>query len=169
MVGRDEGVRPTHATVSPKQQPVAEGAASRRRRRGSLIRWNFLAGEIGWLSASFRRGLFEDIAIVSMMKNRMEDNRNAPATLGHLDDLEARLKERYDILRSEMRHLHHGVVERLGDTETRLLKEFYNFGQSNNKRITEVEGNEAALRSRLATIEDRLLEVERRLDLPPAA
>ncbi len=108
-----------------------------------------------------------------MMKNRMEDNRNAPVTRGDLEGeitgLEARLNERYDILRSEMQHLHQDVVERLGDTETRLLKAFYNFGQSNNKRITEVEGNEAALRSRLATIEDRLLEVERRLNLPPAA
>jgi hypothetical protein len=74
-----------------------------------------------------------------MMKNRMADNRNVPATLGNLEDLEARLNERYDILRSEMQHLHHDVVERLGDTETRLLKAFYNFGQSNNKRITEVE------------------------------
>jgi hypothetical protein len=32
-----------------------------------------------------------------------------------------------------------------------------------------LEGNEAAIRSRLATIEDRLLQVERRLNMPPAA
>jgi hypothetical protein len=67
-----------------------------------------------------------------MMKNRMEDNRNAPVTRGDLEDeitgLEARLNERYDILRSEMQHLHHDVVERLGDTETRLLKAFHSFG-----------------------------------------
>ena len=35
--------------------------------------------------------------------------------------------------------------------------------------MTEIEGNEAALRSRLATLEDRVLELEKRLNLhtPP--
>ena len=31
----------------------------------------------------------------------------------------------------------------------------------------ELEGNEAAIRSRLGTLEDRLMEVERRLNMPP--
>jgi hypothetical protein len=35
--------------------------------------------------------------------------------------------------------------------------------------MTELEGNEAAIRSRMATIEDRLLAVEKRLNMPPAA
>jgi len=34
--------------------------------------------------------------------------------------------------------------------------------------MTELEGNEGALRSRLATFETRLLEVEKRLNIPPA-
>jgi hypothetical protein len=76
-------------------------------------------------------GPFEKFAILCMMKNRMEDNRDAPVTRGDLEGeitgLEARLNERYDILRSEMQHLHQDVVERLGDTETRLLTAFYSF------------------------------------------
>jgi hypothetical protein len=35
--------------------------------------------------------------------------------------------------------------------------------------MVEIEGNEMALRSRIGTIESRLLEVERRLNMPPAA
>jgi hypothetical protein len=35
--------------------------------------------------------------------------------------------------------------------------------------MTEIESNEAAIRNRLATVEDRLLQVEKRLNMPPAA
>ncbi len=109
----------------------------------------------------------------------MED-RNAPATKGDLADVRVELKTeiadvkaelKTDIaqLRTEMSHQYHDLVERLSDTETRLLKAFCDFAQSNQKRMTELEGNEAAIRSRLATIEDRLLSVEKRLNMPPAA
>jgi hypothetical protein len=33
--------------------------------------------------------------------------------------------------------------------------------------MMELEGNEAVIRSRLGTLEDRLLEVEKRLNMPP--
>lgn len=105
----------------------------------------------------------------------MED-RNAPATKGDLADVRTELKAeiaevRTEIAlqRSEATHQYHDVVERISDSETRLLKAFYDFAQSNQKRVTELEGNEAAIRSRLATIEDRLLNVEKRLNMPPAA
>jgi hypothetical protein len=113
----------------------------------------------------------------------MED-RNAPATKGDLTDLESRLDERLEIrlnesiarlnesieiLRSEMNHQYRELVERISDTQTEVLRAFYSFAQTNNKRVLEVEGNEAALRSRLGTLEDRVLEIEKRLNLPPAA
>jgi hypothetical protein len=37
------------------------------------------------------------------------------------------------------------------------------------QRIKQGEGNQAAFNARLATLEERLLEVEKRLNLPPAA
>jgi len=113
----------------------------------------------------------------------MED-RNAPATKGDLTDLESRLDERLEIrlnesiarlnesieiLRSEMNHQYRELVERISDTQTEVLRAFYSFAQTNNKRVLEVEGNEAALRGRLGTLEDRVLEIEKRLNLPPAA
>ena len=86
-----------------------------------------------------------------------------------IQELEARLIERHEQLRAEVNHGYSDLVERITDSETRLLKAFYNFAQSNSKRMTELEGNEAAIRSRIGTIEDRLMEVERRLNIPPVA
>ena len=98
---------------------------------------------------------------------------NAPATKHDLElgigQLRSEMKQDNEQLRSEMNHQYNDLVERLTDAETRILKAFYSFAQSNNKRVTEIEGNEAALRSRLGTIEERLLEVEKRLNIPPAA
>ena len=78
-------------------------------------------------------------------------------------------KQDVAMLRSEMQHMYDSLIETVRDVQTELLKAFYSFGQSNNKRMTELEGNEAAIRSRLGTIEDRLMEVEKRLNIPPSA
>jgi hypothetical protein len=86
------------------------------------------------------------------------DDANAPATKGDIEQL-----------RAEMSHGYNDVVERISDSETKLLSAFYSFAQSNQKRMVEIEGNEMALRSRIGTLESRLLEVERRLNIPPAA
>jgi hypothetical protein len=77
------------------------------------------------------------------------DDRNAPATKGDVTDSEDR------------------VLERLRDIETKLLNAFYGYAKSNDKRVLETEGNEAVLRSRLATLETRLTDVEHRLNMPP--
>jgi hypothetical protein len=77
-------------------------------------------------------------------------------------------KQDIEQLRSEMKHQYSDLVERITDSETRLLRAFYIFAEGNSKRLVQVEGNEAALRSRLATIEDRLMQVEKRLNMPPA-
>ena len=55
------------------------------------------------------------------------------------------------------------------DIETRILKGFYNFAETNNKRIAQNEVNEVAQRSRLETLERRVMEIEHRLNMPPQA
>jgi adenosine/AMP kinase len=108
------------------------------------------------------------------------ENGHEPATKADLAALrvdltadlaavEARLNERIEILRGEVQHSFDDLKETMRDTQTELLKSFYTFAESNNKRLTAVEGNDAVIQSRLATIEDRLLEVEKRLNMPPAA
>jgi hypothetical protein len=83
----------------------------------------------------------------------MDNHRDVPATKGDLTDavngLEARL------------------TEAIHDSETRLLKAFYTFAETNQKRLAEGETESAAIKGRLATVEQRLLEVEKRLNMPP--
>ena len=58
-------------------------------------------------------------------------------------------------------------MEILRDVETKLLNAFYGYAKSNDKRVLETEGNEAVLRSRLATLETRVTKIEGRLNMPP--
>lgn len=99
-------------------------------------------------------------------KHLMEIDRNAPATKGDLLDLKTRLNERHEMPRGEVAHPHEQTIETMRDIQTEMLKAFYSFGQSNRKPIAEVEGNESALRSRVATLEDRVMEIEKRLNIP---
>ena len=92
------------------------------------------------------------------------DDRHAPATKGDIADTEQRLVERMNrgIAGSEQR-----LVETMRDIEAKLLQAFYGYAKSNDSRVLEVEANEAVLRTRVATLESRIMEVERRLNIPP--
>jgi multidrug resistance efflux pump len=105
----------------------------------------------------------------------MED-QSAPATKQdiaaaeqRLDEKIEQLDEKIEQLRSEVNHGYRDILERISDGETRLLKAFYDFAQSNQKRMSDLETSDSGIRSRLATVEDRLLAVEKRLNMPPAA
>ena len=67
------------------------------------------------------------------------DDRNAPATKGDFADLEQKFEQKFEQLRNEMNHGYADLAERISDGETRLLKAFYDFVQSNQKRIAEIE------------------------------
>src|ERR1017187_1192885 len=77
----------------------------------------------------------------------MENDRNVPATKGDVAD----------------------ILEALRDVETRLLNAFYGYAKTNDKRVLEVEANESVLRSRLATLESRVLDLEQKGNTPPTA
>ena len=85
------------------------------------------------------------------------DERDKPATKG---DLESALTNLREELRDEL-------IEAMRDTETRLLQAFYGYAESNRKRVGQVEADTAILASRIGTLEDRLLQVEKRLNIPP--
>jgi predicted nucleic acid-binding Zn-ribbon protein len=61
------------------------------------------------------------------------------------------------------------VREQIHDSETKLLTAFYDFARANQHRVSELEHSDANLTRRIGGIEDRLLEVEKRLNIPPAA
>jgi hypothetical protein len=94
----------------------------------------------------------------------MNEDRNAPATKGDLYDLEARLEGKLDAVEQRMLDAIKAIVH---ESETRLLTAFHGYANNNDKRIQEVESNETFLRGRIAVLESRITEVERRLNLPP--
>ena len=63
----------------------------------------------------------------------------------------------------------HRMGQFLSDMEARIITSNYRLAESMNQRIKQGEGNQAAFNARLATLEERLLEVEKRLNMPPAA
>ncbi len=106
------------------------------------------------------------------------DNCDAPATKADLAALEARLEQRTkaDLASLEERiqadlaqvkdQLLETILEKVSDSETRLLTAFYSFTRSNEQRQSQLEGNEIAHRVRLATHDSRITEIERRLNIP---
>jgi hypothetical protein len=125
----------------------------------------------------------------------MENDLTAPATKGDWIELRTELKgdlvelrsgTKGDLveLRSEMKRdledhkveviLRFQSFERrmeqfLSDMEGRIITSNYRLAESMLQRIKQGEGNQAAFNARLATLEERLLEVEKRLNIPPAA
>jgi hypothetical protein len=106
-------------------------------------------------------------------------NGDSPATKHDLGELRSELKQdlaqlRSDVkqeleqMRSEANHMHDDLVERIRDGETRLLQAFYSYADSNNKRLVQGEAATALVISRVTTLEDRVLELERRLNIPPS-
>ncbi len=74
----------------------------------------------------------------------------------------ADFEQRMDARFAEFREL-------VTDTETKLLKAFYGFVESNQKRLEGIERDQGNLHERLAILERRVTEVERRLNIPPSA
>lgn len=46
---------------------------------------------------------------------------------------------------------------------------FYGVAETHGKRLGELDSNEHAIRSRLSTVENRVMELEKRLITPPPA
>jgi hypothetical protein len=86
------------------------------------------------------------------------DQRQEPAT-----------KQDIEQLRSEFQHGFDDLKESLRDGQTELLKAFYSFAQSTDTKLKEGEVGDFMLRQRLTAAESRITEIEKRLNLPPAA
>jgi hypothetical protein len=61
------------------------------------------------------------------------------------------------------------VLGAMHDCETRLLKAFYDFAESNQKRLAATETIGAATVERLGSIERRVTDIEKWLNLPSAS
>lgn len=94
------------------------------------------------------------------------DNGKEPATKADLNVLRDELLQ---AIRESQRGLREGFLEAIHDTETRLLRAFYDFAETNQKRLAEAERTGLVIVDRLATMERRITEVEKRLNMPPTA
>ena len=94
-------------------------------------------------------------------------NGHEPATKQDLADLRHEVHQVRDDLRAEMKAMEERLLEAIHDRQTDILKAFYGYTESNQARLTTVEEVNAGLKKRVTTLEERILRVEKRLDLPP--
>ena len=92
----------------------------------------------------------------------MENDRNAPATKGDLEELRAEI-------RNDMTELRAGLTEQMRDMQTEMLRAFYSYAQRADAKLKEGEIADFTIRQRVTVVESRLTEIEKRLNLPPAA
>lgn len=87
---------------------------------------------------------------------------------GHEPATKADLREVAEQLRSEFHHEFDELKETMRDGQTELLRAFYSYAQTNDERLSAVEQDSVPVRKRLAILESRITEVEKRLNLPPS-
>jgi len=61
------------------------------------------------------------------------------------------------------------LTETMRDVQTELLKAFYSFAKSTEAKLSDSEISDHLIRQRVSAVESRITEIERRLNLPPAA
>ena len=76
------------------------------------------------------------------------DDRNAASTKGDLADLETRL------------------TETIRDNQTEILRAIYGYTETIQTHLKDLDRSETGLRERMTVLEARVLELERRLNLP---
>jgi DNA repair exonuclease SbcCD ATPase subunit len=86
-----------------------------------------------------------------------------------IEQLDQKIDRKIEQLRSEVNHGYNELTETIRDSETKLLQAFYGYAASNDKRLTQNEANVAVFLSRISTLESRVMEIEKRLNFPPAA
>ena len=67
-----------------------------------------------------------------------ENDPSTPATKGDIQQLHAEMQQEMQQLRAEMQHMYNDLVEGISDSETKLLKAFYTFAETNQQRLAQV-------------------------------
>ena len=71
--------------------------------------------------------------------------------------------------KTDVKELRDELVEAIHDAETKLLKAFYDYAESNRLRIITIETATTTLSKRVEIVEGKLLAIEKKLDLPNAS
>ena len=59
------------------------------------------------------------------------------------------------------------LLKAFRDSQAELLKAYYNFTESNRQRLSQLEGNQAFLITRIGNLEDRMTDLQLRTITPP--
>jgi len=90
----------------------------------------------------------------------MADIRYAPLTRGDLDEIKTELSARFETFENRMETL-------LQQAEEKVLNAVFRLAETMQQRLIQAEAAQAAFNMRLATLEERITELEKRLSLPP--
>jgi hypothetical protein len=91
--------------------------------------------------------------------NGME-NGNQPATKQDIADVRTEMK-------AEMKAMEDRLIKAFRGSQTELLKAFYSFTESNRQRVSQLEGNQSSLITRVGALEDRMTDLQLRTITPP--
>ena len=80
----------------------------------------------------------------------------------------ADLKALRDELKADMKAFKDELAEMIRDVETKLLKAFYGFAETTQKRLTENERATSGVADRIEIIERRVTDLEKRVNFPHA-
>jgi tetrahydromethanopterin S-methyltransferase subunit G len=89
----------------------------------------------------------------------MADVRNVPLTRGDLEEFKAEVASRLD-------SLEHRVENLLQQAEEKILTAVFRLAETMQQRLIQAEATQAAFNVRLATLEERITELEKRLSMP---
>ena len=90
----------------------------------------------------------------------MAEPRNAQLTRADLEDLKADLAARFEVFESRVENL-------LQQAEEKVLTAVFRLAETMQQRLIQAEATQAAFNVRLATLEERITELEKRLSMPP--
>ena len=78
-------------------------------------------------------------------------------------------KQDFSDVRTDIDRTLESLREAIQDSETRILRALYGYTQTIDIRLAETKLVQDSIERRVSVIEMRLLDVEKRLNLPPAA
>ena len=98
--------------------------------------------------------------------NSME-NGNQPATKQDIAEVRTEMKAEMKAMDDRMKAMEDRLIEAFRGSQTELLKAFYSFTESNRQRVSQLEGNQSSLITRVGNLEDRMTDLQLRTITPP--
>jgi ABC-type phosphate transport system auxiliary subunit len=113
----------------------------------------------------------QDIELLrsEMERLRSEVRSEFGQVRSEIGQVRSEVRSEFEQVRSEFHHEFDELKETIRDSQTEILRAFYGYTQTTDAKLREGEQSDMALRQRLTAVESRILEVEKRLNMPPAA